>query len=369
MPSSHESSRTTPRELGIPLGNFSPAPLNGITDVAGVRVGEVTIVAPAGAAHGAIRTGVTCIWPHESWPWEQAVYAGATVLNGHGELIGICQLQEWGLLRSPIMLTSSLSIGAVYDAVARWSAEQDPALSRRNFFMPVVTEVSDLALSDNRAFPITFAHVAEALESAHAGRPLEGGVGAGTGTVCYDLKGGIGTSSRVVPHDGGAWTLGALVLTNYGERRNLTLAGVPVGAQLDLPIPPSMPTEGSAIVVLATDAPLGPHQLSRLATRGAVGLTRSGAFVGQTSGEIAIAFSTANRVAVEPAPALDVELVADGFNPVFNALFEASMEAVHEAVLNSLFAAETTTGFLDVVVPALPVEQTARMLRERGAIA
>lgn len=360
---------TSPRELGVPLGNFPAGTLNALTDVAGVRVGHTTVVADATSEHDAIRTGVTAIWPHEGLPWREAVYAGAAVLNGHGELIGVCQIQEWGLLRSPIMLTSSLSIGAVYDGVARWAAARDPQLSRGNFFMPVVTEVSDLALSDNRAFPITPAHVAQALESASAERPAEGGVGAGTGTVCYDLKGGIGTASRLVPFDGGQATIGALVLTNYGERRNLTIGGVEIGPSLDLPIPPAMPTEGSAVVVLATDAPLAPHQLSRLALRGGVGLTRSGAFVGQTSGEIVIAFSTANRVGWEPAPTVDVTIASDGFNPSFNAFFEATLEAVDEAVLNSLFAAETTVGCQGIEVPALPREAVAATLRARGAIA
>src|SRR5215469_16193677 len=190
---------TSPRDLGIPLGRSQPGPQNAITDVEGVRVGHVTISLDAEpAARGAIRTGVTCIWPHACWPWDHAIYAGTNVLNGHGELIGICQIQELGLLRSPILLTSSLSIGAAYDGAARWIASQDPRMSHGKFLMPVVTEVSDLILSDNRAFPITSDHVAEAIASAATSRPAEGSVGAGTGTICYDLKGGIGTSSRVI---------------------------------------------------------------------------------------------------------------------------------------------------------------------------
>ena len=359
---------TSPRELGVPLGWFEPGPANAITDVAGVRVGHATVGAEPTDAHGAIRTGLTAIWPHEAWPWDEGVYAGVSVANGHGELIGICQLEEWGVLRSPLLLTSSLSIGAVYDGVARWAAEQDRrAAGHGSFFMPVVTEVSDLVLSDNRAFPITREHVAEALEGASGERPAEGAVGAGTGTICYDLKAGIGTASRQVPVAGGElWTLGALVLTNYGERRNLTIGGVPVGPSIDLPIPPAH-HDGSCIVVLATDAPLLPHQLRRVAARAAIGLTRSGAFVGHTSGEIAIVFSTAARVAGKRGTT-SVRAAADGFNPAFNPLFEATVEAVHEAVLNSLFAAETTVGYRDTVAHAIPVDLVAELLRERGAI-
>lgn len=362
----------SPRELGIPLGRFEPGPQNAITDVAGVRVGHETILAEAKAGErGAIRTGVTAIWPHEGAPWEQAVYAGTNVMNGHGELIGICQIEEYGLLRCPIMLTSSLSIGAVYDGAARWIAQQDPQQSRSNFMMPIVTEVSDLILSDNRAFPITAEHVARALSSASTARPAEGSVGAGTGTICYDLKGGIGTASRVLRGEWGQWTIGALVLTNFGERANLTIGGVTVGPLLDVPMPPAT-SDGSCIVVIATDAPLLPHQLDRLARRGMVGLTRSGAFVGHTSGEIALAFSTATKLPPgakgSSAVTITVPAVADGFNPAFNPLFEATVEVAHEAVLSSMFAAETMTGLNGNTVPGLPVQRVAQLLRERDVI-
>lgn len=360
---------TSPRQLGVPLGRFAPGAENSITDVEGVLVGHETVAAeavPGGA--GALRTGVTAIWPHAGEPWKEAVYAGTSVANGHGELIGICQIREYGLLRCPVMLTSSLSIGAVYDGTARWIAARDPGFLRSNFMMPVVTEVSDLVLSDNRAFPITAEHVAAALEASSPERPAEGSVGAGTGTVCYDVKGGIGTASRLLAGEWGEWTLGALVLTNYGERVNLEIGGVVVGPQLDV----SMPTEhndGSCIVVLATDAPLLPHQLDRLAARAGIGLTRSGAFVGHTSGELFLAFSTATRLPLErDGTQIDVRPVADGFNPVFNPLFEATVEVVHEAVLNSMFAAETMVGVDGNVVPGLPVERVAELLRARGAI-
>jgi D-aminopeptidase len=362
------STSASARSLGIPLGRFEPASSNSITDVGGVRVGHCTIIEDEQpGVHGALRTGVTAVWPREE-PWEAGVYAGVSVINGHGELIGICQIHEYGLLRSPVMLTSSLSIGAVYDGTARWVAKHDAGQSRTNFMMPIVTEVSDNVLSDNRHFPITPQHVAEALESARSDRPAEGAVGAGTGTVCYDLKGGIGTASRVVEVDGNAWTIGVLVLTNYGDRANLTIGGVQVGPLLDVPLPTTS-GDGSCIVVVATDAPLLPHQLTRVATRGGIGLTRSGAYVGQTSGEIALAFSTANVVPLRSGPTISVEAVADGFNPVFNPLFEATVEAAHEAVLNSLFSARTMTGRDGARVHGLPVDHVADLLRQHGAIA
>jgi D-aminopeptidase len=361
---------TSPRELGIPLGRLQPGATNAITDVEGVRVGHVTIVADAEpGVRGELRTGVTAIWPHEGWPWQDAVYAGTGVLNGHGELIGICQIQELGLLRSPLLLTSSLAIGAAYDGAARWIAEQDPRISRGNFLMPVVTEVSDVVLSDNRAFAITPEHVGRALASASTDRPGEGSVGAGTGTICYDLKGGIGTASRRVSWQGHEWTVGALVLTNHGDRPDLTIGGVEIGPLLDVPMAPNT-NEGSCIAVVATDAPLLPHQLDRLSMRGMLGLTRAGAYAGNTSGELAIAFSTATRIPVDlsDGPTIVVPAIADGFNRAFNALFLGAVEAVNEAVLNSMFASETTVGFAGVIAPGMPIDTVARLLRERGVI-
>ncbi|MBS1868108.1 MAG: P1 family peptidase [Actinobacteria bacterium] len=360
---------TLPRALGVPLGRFPTGPANAITDVAGVRVGHRTVrIDPPDSPAGEVRTGVTAIWPHEGTPWVESVYAGASVLNGHGELIGLAQIREWGLLRSPLLLTSSVSIGLVYDAATQWAFRTDPSLFRSNFLMPVVTEVSDVALSDAAAFPLTYADVAAALEAATTDAPAQGAVGAGTGTICYDLKGGIGTASRTLEAGDASWTLGALVLTNYGERVNLTIGGVDVGRRLELPIPPQT-HDGSCVVVVATDAPLLPHQLERLSVRAGIGLTRSGAFVGHTSGEIAIAFSTAQRVAFAERGAIRVAAVADGFNDAFNPLFEATVECVHEAVLNSLFAAETTVGFRGATAHALPVDVVLDLLRAHGVLA
>ena len=362
-----------PRDFQIPLGFFEPGAHNAITDVEGVRVGQVTVTEPGPDGRSEIHTGVSCIWPHDGWPWERAVYAGTHVLNGNGDLIGINQMNEWGVLRSPILLTSSLAIGAVYDATAKWAAAVDEHQGRENFFMPVVSEVSDLVLSDNRRFPITARHVEAALAGASTEPPEQGAVGSGAGTICYELKGGVGSASRVLPERDGGWTVGAFVLTNYGARRNLTIAGVPVGPELDVPVPPDMPLpdfpDGSCIVVVATDAPLLPHQLRRIAQRGSLGLTRSGGFAGQSSGEITLAFSTATQLDLGPKPTVDVTALRDSSNPAFNPLFEATVEAVDEAVLNSLFEAETTTGFRGQVVERLPIEQTLEILARHRVLA
>jgi D-aminopeptidase len=355
---------TMPRELEIPLGFFTPGRENAITDVVGVRVGHVTVRSqPGDDGHSSVHTGVTCIWPHESWPWDEAVYAASHVLNGHGEVIGITKIDEYGLLTSPILLTSSLSIGAVYDATVRWAAGR-----RTSFFMPVVGEVSDSVLSDVDLFPITPAHVEEALARASTSRPQQGAVGAGAGTICYGLKGGIGTASRLVPWPDGTWTVGTLVLTNYGVRRNLTIAGVRIGEELEVPPPPTH-TDGSCIVVVATDAPMLPHQLRRLALRGSLGLTRSGGYAGHYSGEITIAFSSAARIDSTAATVIGVDAIRDGVNPeTFNDLFEATVEAVNEAVLNCLFAARTTRGQRGRVAYALPIDQTSAILARHGMV-
>jgi D-aminopeptidase len=360
-----------PRDFDLPLGYFAPGNDNAITDVAGVRVGHVTIRdTPAAGAHSDINTGVTCIWPHGGWPWEEGVYAATHVLNGHGEIIGITEVDEYGLLQSPILLASSLNIGAVYDATARWASRFTDQQGRATFLMPVVGEVSDGQLSDSRRFPVTPAHVEQALTQSSTQAPEQGAVGAGTGTVCYDLKGGIGSSSRVVPADGQHWTIGALVLTNYGMRRNLTISGVCIGPELNVPMPgeaTSAAPEGSCIVVVATDAPLLPHQLRRLAVRGSLGLTRSGGFAGHASGEITLAFSTAARLDARGGTVVDIRAVRDGSNKTpFNRLFEAAVEAVNEAVLNCLFEATTTYGFEGTVVHALPIEDALEILARHG---
>ncbi len=357
------------RDLGVVIGTYPTGKRNAITDVEGVRVGHATVVRDPSPAdgRGAVRTGVTAIFPHEGVPWIERVYAGTHVLNGYGELIGINQISEWGLLHSPIVLTSSLAIGRAYDAVIRWRTERHATTTHDGGDMPVVAECDDSYLNDVTTFPLADEDVFAALDRAESGDVGEGCVGAGTGMYCMDFKGGIGTASRVVP---AGWAVGALVLTNFGDRPLLRIDGVPVGRE----IPDLMPgehTDGSAVVVVATDAPMVPHQVRRLAVRGALGLARCGSTGHNGSGELMIAFSTANRIPLRSDDGtIPVRAVLDGPEEgsprVYDDLFAATIEAVEEAVVNALFLAETTVGRDGNVYHALPLDRTLEILARYG---
>jgi D-aminopeptidase len=357
--------RARPRELGVTIGRLPTGARNAITDVPGVRVGHVSVVTgPDGDPH-AVRTGVTAVFPHEAAPWHEPVYAGVHVLNGYGETIGVNHLAEWGLLMTPIVMTSTAQIGKAYDAVLRWAAARDERGARE--IMPVVTECDDGYLSDTLSFPLTDAHVAAALDGASDGAVEEGSVGAGVGMQCFDFKGGIGTASRVLA-DAGGFTVGVLALTNHGWREELLIAGVPVGRE----IPELMPSEhheGSCVVVVATDAPLLPHQLRRMAVRAGMGLARGGSNASNGSGEQMLAFSTGNRLAMHGGRVVEVRTVADGVERepwVLSSLFEAVVEATDEAVTNALFAATTVVGRLGHTLHALPVERALEVLERYG---
>jgi D-aminopeptidase len=353
------------RELGVRIGSGAAGPANAITDVAGVRVGHRTVTRGADGADDAVRTGVTAIFPHEGEPWHEPVYAATHILNGYGELIGVNTIGEWGILESPIVLTSSLLIGRVYDAAVHWIAARDHDAGQS--VMPCVTECDDSYLSDVLHDPIGDPDVAAALDSAKGGPVEEGCVGSGMGMQCFDFKGGIGTSSRVA--DGG-FTVGALVMTNHGNRENLLIDGVRVGERLfeDLPAEHS---EGSCIVVVATDAPLLPHQLRRVAQRAGMGLARGGSYASNGSGEQLLAFSTANRVPRD-GKTFTPKAIADGGvveQPTLSGIFRATVEATEEAVVNALFAAETTIGRGGHTLHALPVDRTLELLDEAGRLA
>ncbi|HYF12124.1 MAG TPA: P1 family peptidase [Actinomycetota bacterium] len=359
------------RDLGVAIGVLPTGRRNAITDVAGVRVGHRTIVRdPSSGARGAVRTGVTAVFPHEGLPWTERVYAGTHVLNGFGELIGINQLNEWGLLHSPIVMTSSLAIGKAYDATIRWRTERHAATTHEGGDMPFVTECDDSFLNDVTSFPLADEDVFAALDDANDGDVAEGCVGSGTGMQCMDLKGGIGTASRVV--DGG-FTLGVLVMTNFGERQNLVIDGVPVGREIT-DLQPEEHSEGSCIVIAATDAPMLPHQLRRIALRSGLGLARCGSVGHNGSGELMVAFSTANRVPLEvPDGVLDVKAVLDGGTwqgpSPLNDLFLATVEATEEAVLNAMFMATTTVGRDGNTLHALPLDRTLEILERHGRLA
>ncbi len=348
---------------------MTPGPLNAITDVTGVRVGHRTIVRGADGDPHAVRTGVTAVFPHDGDPWREPVYAATHVLNGYGELIGVSQIGEWGVLMSPVLLTSSLAIGRVYDATVRWLASRDPAAAEE--VMPVVAECDDSDLNDVLSFPITDEDVTAALDAAADGDVDEGCVGAGTGMQCFDFKGGIGTASRTLAAEDGSYMVGALVLTNFGDRQELRIDGVRVGEGIT-DLMPAEHTEGSCVVVVATDAPLLPHQLRRLAQRAGMGLARMGSHASNGSGELMLAFSTANRISVDTVdPVIDLRAVADarpGEPWLLSALFAGCVEATEEAVVNALLASRTTVGRDGNTLFALPIDRVQAILEAAGRL-
>jgi D-aminopeptidase len=354
------------RELGIALGQLAPGPLNAITDVSGVRVGQTTLIAGAGAltpGQGPVRTGVTAILPHEGHPLLAKVPAAMHVINGAGEVTGRSLVEEWGLLDAPICLTSTLNVGLVYDAVVEWMARDSGALSVDDWAIPVVAETYDGELNDAQGRHVRAEHVLAALASASGGTVAEGAVGGGTGMTCYQFKGGSGTASRVAETAGAPWTVGAFVQANHGSRRQLRVGGLAAGQLLHAPLP-ARRQEGSIIIVLATDAPLDAHQLRRLAARGALGLARTGSTAHNGSGDFAIAFSNfpANRVA--PGARGAPRTLTTLHNADLNPLFGAAVEAVEEAILNALCAAGDMLGRDDHFVPGLPVEQLRQLWQD-----
>lgn len=337
---------------------LAPGPLNALTDVPGVRVGHARV--PGAAAH----TGVTVIIPHPGDLFNEKCRAAVYTINGAGECVGALQIREWGLLETPIFLTGTAGVGRVYDAALDWMLDQDPRIARTApIVIPVVAECNDGLLNDVRTYRAGPAEVAAAMAAAAAGPVAEGNVGAGSGMVAYGLKAGIGTASRQIPSVG--YTLGAMVLANFGRRRELSIGGVRIGAQLaDLPDPRGdLPIDGSAILIIATDAPLLAHDLRRVAKRASFGLFRTGSVAHHGSGEIVVAFTTANRV--PEADRIEAPLVQATGSDLLGLLFTAAVEAAEEAVLNALCGAETVRSGI-LVCPALPVDRVrAHLERSR----
>lgn len=351
------------RELGIPLEG-APGPLNAITDVQGVTVGYSTII-----EGDAARTGVTVIHPRGGGV-HVPVFAGIAPFNGNGEMTGAAWVEEGGLLEGPIALTNTHSVGAVRDTIIGWQAAHDAFYQK--WSCPVVTETADGWLNDMNAFHVQPEHVLAALDEAHSGPVAEGSVGGGTGMICYEFKGGTGTSSRRLPEKLGGWTLGALVQANFGRRYQLTVAGIPVGQYLkegaffthgENPLA----EQGSLIVVLATDAPLLPHQLKRVARRAALGMARTGALGGNGSGDIFLAFSTANPGLSQSDPQGAASLQAL-LNEDLDALFASAAYATEEAILNAMLAAETMTGRDGLTVEALPHDRLCEVLKQHNRL-
>ncbi|TPW20761.1 MAG: D-aminopeptidase [Elusimicrobia bacterium] len=351
------------RDLGIVVGTRASGPQNAITDVAGVRVGHVSLVDASTGPH-ALRTGVTAVVPADGDLWNGKLYAGAFVLNGNGEAAGL--IQESGILETPVALTNTLAVGAVQEGLVRHMLALHPKIGvSDDTLTPVVFECDDSSLSDIRALAVRPEHALKALDAAKGGPVAEGPVGAGTGMTSYEFKGGIGTASRVLSKEEGGWTLGVLVNANHGARETLRVLGAEVGRELT-DLKPVYKQDGSIVVLLATDAPLESRQLSRLAKRAMLGLARTGAVAYHGSGDVALAWSTANRLPHYPKEGvLSVKVLSD-FH--LDPLFEAAAEAAEEAVINVLLAGKTTVGREGNTVHALPVDRLMESLRRHKAV-
>ena len=350
------------RDLGVPFDG-TPGPLNAITDVKGVEVGHTTLISgegPLKVGVGPVRTGVTAIMPRGK-DSNDAAFAGWFTENGSGEMTGTTWLEDSGFLDGPVMLTNTHSVGVVHDAVIAWKVKHGvPDEEGYWWSAPVVAETWDGSLNDINGFHVKPEHAFQALDSAHTGPVEEGNVGGGKGMICHEFKGGIGTASRVLDTKLGQYTVGVLVQCNYGDRDQLRIAGVPVGQEIqDKKV--RNKDVGSIIVVVATDAPLIPTQLRRVARHVAMGLARDGSYAGNGSGDIFLAFSTANPGAISPSWLHQVTMLPnDSLDPIFL----ATVQATEEAVVNALVAAETMTGINNRTVIALPHDRLREVLKK-----
>ena len=356
----HESfSQTRPRDLGVPFGILPAGPLNAITDVPGVKVGHLTKIDGPD-----IRTGVTAILPHGGNLFQEKVPAAIFVGNGFGKLAGVTQVQELGNLESPIILTNTLSVATGIEGVVRYSLSQ-PGNESVQSVNAVVGETNDGYLNDIRGMHISPEEVVQAIQSAKTGQIEEGNVGAGTGTVCFGWKGGIGTASRKLPASLGGHTVGVLVQTNFGG--NLQIAGVPVGEKLGkYPFKDALEkSDGSCMIVVATDAPVLERNLERMAQRGMMGLAKTGGIASNGSGDYVIAFSTAEGLRIQHSiPSQELQKAEFLGNEDMTALFMAVIEATEEAIINSLFAAETMVGKDNRKIEALPKEKVLEWIKK-----
>jgi D-aminopeptidase len=363
------------RDLGIPFDG-TPGPLNAITDVKGVELGFTTLVegeGPLVVGKGPVRTGVTVIFPRGKTSTD-SVMASTDTLNANGEMTGTGWLNESGFMQGAMAITNTHSVGVVRDSIIAWQGKtgyipQSDMYTRELWAsLPVVAETADVPLNDMNGFHVKPDHVFEAMNGAHGGPVPEGNVGGGTGMICHGWKGGTGTASRKLSDAEGGYTVGVLVQANHGRARNLTIAGVPVGKEL---VPPAVKVEakpegsGSIIVVVATDAPLLPTQLRRLAKRTILGIGRTGGMGENSSGDLMLAFSTANPGAVSAKKTATVQMLQ---NDEINPLFEATEEATEEAIVNALVAAKTMTGANGITVPAIPHDKLQQIMRKYGRL-
>jgi D-aminopeptidase len=357
------------RDLGVPFDG-TPGPFNAITDVFGVAVGHTTLISGEGKLQigkGPVRTGVTAILPRGKDTMSNPVFAGWWSLNGNGEMTGTTWVEESGFLEGPVMITNTHSVGVVRDAVIQWRVNHgQPDPTGYWWSLPVVAETWDGWLNDINGFHVKAEDAFHAIDSAHGGPVEEGSVGGGTGMICNEFKGGIGTSSRKLDIKSASYTVGVLVQCNYGVRPNLRIAGVPVGREIPENAAYSSASfgevdRGSIIVVVATDAPLVSHQLKRLARRVSLGLGRNGSISGNGSGDIFIAFSTANSGAAGADHVVDVKMLP---NDLIEPVFAATVQATEEAVINAMVAAETMTGIENHKVIALPHDRLREVLKK-----
>lgn len=365
--------RTRPRELGISIGEMEPGPLNAITDVDGVQVGQVTLIegdGPLVPGTGPIRTGVTVIKPHPGNIFQAKVPAAIHVINGFGKCMGQEQVDELGVIESPIALTGTTNVGKVTDALISYGIRENPDISiNTSTINPIVGECSDSYLNDMQGRHVREEHVLAALDSAAGGPVEEGGVGGGTGMSAFHFKGGVGSASRQIPGNLGGWTVGLLVVANFGRRRQLMIDGVHVGRYLD-DMDGGPPERGSIMFVLATDAPVLDHGLRRLSRRVTHGLARTGSISGNGSGDYVIAFSAHPGLRVPhetEALTQQIDLLGPRAD-VIDALFQATVEATEEAILNAIFMAETMTGRDGHVREALPIDRVLEIMRDAGRL-
>ncbi|HXP69821.1 MAG TPA: P1 family peptidase [Candidatus Dormibacteraeota bacterium] len=349
------------RDLGVSFEG-TPGPLNSITDVNGVEVGYRTLISGEGKLQvgvGPVRTGVTAIFPRGKSSVDP-VFAGWFTENGNGEMTGTTWVEESGFLYGPVMITNTHSVGVVRDTVIDWQLKHGTPIPLEDWWsLPVVAETWDGELNDINGFHVKADDAIAAMQDAHPGPIAEGNVGGGTGMVCFEFKGGTGTSSRKLPENLGGYTVGVLVQCNFGVRHLLRIAGAPVG--YEIPLDTHRSDVGSIIVVVATDAPLLPHQMKRIARRVTLGLGRLGSISGNDSGDIFIAFSTANAGAGLAQKSANVRMLANG---LVDSLFEATVQATEEAVVNAMIAAKTMTGINGHIVEALPHDRLCEVLRK-----
>jgi L-aminopeptidase/D-esterase-like protein len=362
--------RTRARGAGVVLTG-APGPWNAITDVAGVEVGYRTLIrgeGPLVVGRGPVRTGVTAIFPRGRARPNGAVWAGYFSMSGNGEMSGAAFIEERGRFDGPVTITNTHSCGLARDVTARWLfANLAPGQKAdQPFWLPVAAETYDGALNDINGHHVTEADVIAAFDDARSGPIEEGSVGGGTGMRCFEFKGGSGTASRILEYAGERWVVGAFVQSNFGRRRQLRIAGVPVGLELPLEATEAAPENGSIIAIVASDAPLAPHQLKRIARRAAYGVSVTGGTASNESGDLFLAFSTANETAVEThSGVVSAQMLGE---EALSSVYEATIEAVEEAILNSMFANQTMTGRDGFRVEALPVERVRAVLAKYGRL-